>query len=207
NTGELAIKHLALAEASLARGATSRAVSEARTAVRLSKAVNVAVPAAFVFVEAGQEQSARQIAGDLEKRLQNQTTAYARVIVGAAALKQQRFAEALDALRDAQRRHDAWFVRFLLARTYLEAGGHETEALEELERCYKRRGEVTDAFFVDSPSLRYLPPLYYWLGRAREAVGTTDSAMAAYREYVKARAAAARDPLLADARRRLGAAR
>jgi predicted Zn-dependent protease len=44
--------------------------------------------------------------------------------------------------------------------------------------------------------------MFYWLGRAREALGTTASAQNAYKEYLKIRGEAAGDPLVADAKRR-----
>ena len=37
---------------------------------------------------------------------------------------------------------------------------HYAEALTELELCLKRRGETTDVFFYDIPTIRYQPPLY-----------------------------------------------
>ena len=71
----------------------------------------------------------------------------------------------------------------------------------------ERRGEATDVFIDDTASLRYLPPVYYHLGRAQEAVSgsVTAGARASYESFLKARDAA--DPpdlLAADARRRLG---
>ena len=61
-------------------------------------------------------------------------------------------------------------------------------------------------FFADTSTLRYLSPVYYWLARSQEAVGTTEGARRNYREFLKLRAAASPpDPLADDARRRLGA--
>jgi hypothetical protein len=54
------------------------------------------------------------------------------------------------------------------------------EALAELEICRKRRGEAADLFSADMTTLRYLPPLYYWLGRAQEGLGTKDGARASF---------------------------
>ena len=82
--------------------------------------------------------------------------------------------------------------------------GHFAEALAELELCLKRRGETTDVFFYDIPTMRYLPPLYYWLGRAQEALGASTQARQSYEQFLALRSTAnPPDPLAQDARRRL----
>jgi tetratricopeptide (TPR) repeat protein len=135
--------------------------------------------------------------------LQRHTTAYAALIRGEIAAVQKRSAEMVEAYRDAQKRHDSWFGRFLLGRAYVETG-HFAEALAELEIAAKRHGETTDAFFTDHQTLRYLPPMYYWLGRAQEGLGAIGSARTRYEEYVKLRPEAdPGDALMADARERL----
>ena len=70
----------------------------------------------------------------------------------------------------------AWWAvgAILIAFWWGDAGvGHSAEALAELEQCVKRRGEATDAFFSDMPTLRYLPTAYYYLARAQEGLGAT----------------------------------
>ena len=92
----------------------------------------------------------------------------------------------------------------MLGRAYLE-GGHSAEALAEFETCKKRRGETADLLFADTTTLRYLPPLYYWLGRAQEGTGMTEAARENYREFLRLRTDAnPGDPLAADAKRRIG---
>ena len=135
--------------------------------------------------------------------LQRQTVAYARLIAGEVALKNGRLLDAIDAIRDAQKRQDSWFGRFLLGKAYVQAG-HFAEALTELELCVKRRGETADVFFYDAPTLRYLPALYYWLARSQEGVGATAEAKKSYEQFLSLRADAnPPDPLAADARRRV----
>ena len=54
-------------------------------------------------------------------------------------------------------------------------------------------------------TLRYLPPLYYWLGRAQEGLGTSEAARNSYKELLALRAEANPGaPIVADARRRAG---
>ena len=134
--------------------------------------------------------------------LQQQTTAYARIISAEIAVRDEHYGRAIELFRDSIRRRDTWMARFLLGRTYAEAE-HFAEAMAELELCVKRRGEAADAFFYDTPTLRYLPPVYYWLARAQLAMGVSDAAKN-YQYYVSLRAdAAPPDPLVIDARRRL----
>jgi hypothetical protein len=85
------------------------------------------------------------------------------------------------------------------------AAEHFAEAADEWGLCVKRRGEANDVFFADTSTLRYLPPVYYWLGRAQERLGSTDAARRNYDEFLKLRQATEfKDPLAADARRRVG---
>ena len=73
-----------------------------------------------------------------------------------------------------------------------------------LELIVERRGEITDVFLANTPTLRYLPPTYYWLGRAHEGVNSTAEAKKNFEEFLKRRPAPdAADDLAADARRRL----
>ena len=61
-------------------------------------------------------------------------------------------------------------------------------------------------YFDDVPTLRYLPPVYYWLARTQEglAAGVSAEARKNYQRYLELRASATfADPLAADARQRL----
>ena len=203
NAAGVAQKSVALAEALLALGDRRRAAQAADEAIALTRHESTLFPAARVLLHAGKEEAAAKVAKDLENMLQRHTTAYARLITGEIAVERGRTGEAIEAFRDAQKRHDSWFGRFLLGKTYVEAG-HFPEALAELELCMKRRGETADVFFYDLPTLRYLPPAYYWYARAQEGVGATAEAKKAYEQFLSLRSDAdPADPLAADARRRL----
>ena len=203
NTTQAAQKSVALAEAYLALGQLPRAAAAALEAARLNRHESTLFPAARVLVAAGREEAALKLAAELEKVLQRHTTAYAGIIHGEIALRQGRVAEGIETLRAAEQRHDSWFVRFVLGKAYLEAG-HFAEALSELELCLKRRGETTDVFFYDIPTIRYQPPLYYWLGRAQEALGASTQARQSYEQFLALRSTAdPPDPLAQDARRRV----
>jgi serine/threonine protein kinase/tetratricopeptide (TPR) repeat protein len=204
NIGELALKEVAEAEARLASGDRVQAAKLAVTAAELSRVESVLLPAARVLIHAAQEGKARKIAETLEGMLQTQTRSYSKLILGEIALRQGRFSEALAVLREAKNLHNSWLSHYLLGRTYFEAG-HYGEALSELEICRKRRGETSDLLFADTTTLRYLPPLYYWLARTQEALGNAVAAREGYREFLKLRTDAdPGDPLAADAKRRVG---
>jgi tetratricopeptide (TPR) repeat protein len=125
------------------------------------------------------------------------------------ALSLGRFREAVGILeagiaadRKAEHGGDAVAKLVVLARAYFEAG-HFAEALAEFDTCVTRKGETTDVFFTDTPSLRYMPQAYYWLARAQEGVGA-DAARKSYQAFLAWRGDAdPADALAADARRRL----
>jgi tetratricopeptide (TPR) repeat protein len=201
-SGAVARGQAAAAEAYLALGQKARAVQAARRAVGLSSHESVLVPAALVFTEAGRPDEADRIAVTLENMLQTQTIAYARLIRAEVAASRGRYAEAIDLFRDSIKRRDTWFARYLLGRLYARTE-HFPEAMAELEICAKRSGEVTDVFFYDTPSLRYLPTAFYWLARAQQAVGVA-VAPRTYERFLALRGGAdPPDALAIDARRRL----
>ena len=64
---------------------------------------------------------------------------------------------AVEAFTSAQKLADFWITRFNLGVAYLDAGeGHDAEALAELQRAEKRRGEAAAIFLDEVPSYRYL---------------------------------------------------
>ena len=103
-------------------------------------------------------------------------------------------------LEGATKLADTW-MGDLLGRAYFEAGVYP-DADRELEACAKRRGEATALFLDEGPTVRYAPPAVYWLGRAREAL-KSPAAAESYKAFVAIKDGG-EDPLLADARKRLG---
>ena len=75
----------------------------------------------------------------------------------------------------------------------------------EIRSVAPPRGEATAVFLDDVPSFRYYATLPYWLGRAREAQKLDPRPQ--YEEFLRIRSDADGDPLVADVRRRLGAAK
>jgi serine/threonine protein kinase/Flp pilus assembly protein TadD len=202
NAAEAAQLQVADAQVSLSLGQKARAVEAALKAVAAGTDESVLFPAALVLIDAGQVGEARKIAQTLDGMLQAQTSAYADIINAQIAVHGERYADGIAALRQSIKLHDTWFARLLLGRVYLDTK-HVPEAMAEFDLALKRKGEATDAFFSDRPTLRHLPPLYYWLARAQEALGAAD-ARKNYEHYVTLRAGAEPiDPLVTDARARL----
>jgi tetratricopeptide (TPR) repeat protein len=203
NATQAAQKSLALAEAYEALRQPRRAADAAAQAAKLSGLESTLFPAALVLARVGRDEEALRIAADLDRKLQRRTTAYAGIIRGAVALQHDRVSEGIEALRGAKQRYDSWPGRLLLGKAYVEAD-HFAEGLTELDAGFKRRGEATDVFLYDLPTMRYLPPLYYWLGRAQQALGASAEARKSYEQFLALRTNAdPPDPLAADARDRM----
>jgi len=194
---------IVLAEAYLTLGEYEYARQVAQRAIDMSSQESVLYPAARVMLAAGDVEAADKIAIDLENRLQSQTVSYARLIQGEIALRDNRLLPAVESLKDGWERYPSWFAHYLLGRAYLEAE-HYPEALGEFESCLEREGEALDLFVVDGATSRYLAPLHYWLGRAREGLGSTVTARESYERYLSLRGEAEpADPLAEDAEQRL----
>jgi tetratricopeptide (TPR) repeat protein len=202
SSGGAASKYAALAEAYLGEGKRSLAVSAAERAMKVFGPTAPAVPPARVLMLAGKPEGTRALAGALGEDLQPELRAYGKLLEGELALHERRFVSATEAFLAAQKLADLWWARLGLGTAYVEAG-HAAEALGELQGCEKRRGEATAILLDDVPSIRYLAPAYYWLGRAQEGSGEIPGARTSYEAYVTLRSAASGDPQLGDARQRL----
>ena len=201
NADYAAQKLAALAHAQLSRGQKRAAVAAAEQALAASKAVSVKFLSARVLVEAGAVQAAQRIAASLAGELAIQPQSYGKIIEGQIARQQRNLPEAIRILSEANALLDTWVGHFELGRAYLE-GGAFAQADSEFDACIRRRGEAL--MLVDEdPTYGYFPSVYYYLGRAREGLGTAGYAEL-YREYLKIRGTSADDPLLSEVRRRSG---
>jgi serine/threonine protein kinase/tetratricopeptide (TPR) repeat protein len=202
NPAGVAAKQVALADALGTVGNTKGAVAAARAALAIDQTEAQIVPAVQWLVAAGNIEEATQLKGELDRRLETQPRAYARVVAGQMALAKGQRVEAVDALREAIKLADLWLARFFLGRAYLNAG-YYAEALSEFETCFKRRGEGYAVFLDDVPTTRYVAPVRYWIGRAHEGLGLVDQAKADYKTFVDSQSKESVDPLFKDARARL----
>lgn len=195
-------KLVMLAYTQLLRGDKRSALAAAEKALAGSPSAKIRFLAARVFLEAGEIPKARKLAAALDSALGAKPQAYAKSILGQAALKKHDPRQAIQLLTEAKSLDDLWLVHFDLGLAYLEAGAF-TEADSEFDRCLKRRGEVLELFDDNIPTYSYLPVVYYYQGLVREGLkspGFSES----YRTYLDIRGKAGEDPLLPEIRRRLG---
>jgi tetratricopeptide (TPR) repeat protein/predicted Ser/Thr protein kinase len=190
-----------LALTQLALGKNKEALSSAAQASTNSKEPGVIYRAAQVYLASGQEAKAIQLVAPLAQRLETEPQTYAKLIAGEAQLKKGNPREALNSFQEAQKLTDTWLGHFDLGRAYLDAGFF-TEASSEFDVCLKRRGEATSVFLDDVPSYHLLPPVYYYQGRAREGLNSPGAAES-YKAFLVIKEKGTRDPLVADAQRRL----
>jgi len=202
NNPDAARKLAALAGAKLSEGKTSEALRAAAKAVSISKEPRVLFEAAEVYVGAGRTNDARSLAKTLDANLAPDVQVYAHVTYARTRLKEGDREGAIRELEDIQKIHDSWLGRFELGRAYIEAGKYP-EAYSQFDQCRKRRGEATAVFLDDVPTVRYLPPLYYYLGRAQEGLGSP-AAAESYRTFLSIKEKGG-EPLLEEVRRRLAA--
>ncbi|MBP1767955.1 MAG: serine/threonine protein kinase with repeat [Candidatus Aminicenantes bacterium] len=197
-------KTLITAQALLLQGKKEQAAEAAAEALRISNLEDVMFGAAMVYIEAGQEDKARNIAADLGRKVQDVHLAYAKLLGGYLSLKRGDTANALKLFDEAQALVDTWLGRLALGRAYLEAKAFP-EAAAEFEKCEKRKGEAMSMFLNDLPTARYIDSLDYYVGRALEGQGKSEAARASYQKYLSIKAKAdAGQAMVEDARRRLG---
>jgi tetratricopeptide (TPR) repeat protein len=200
NTAAAAHKSATLAAVLQQLGHSRDALAAAEQALAGSHQENVVVPVARMYLAAGQDALALKLAADLGAGWQPAPQAYAKILEGEAQLRRKRPREALRLMQEAQKIADTWLGRYNLGLAYLELGAF-AEAHSEFETCLKRRGEAAAVFLDDVPSFRYLPPVYYYLGRAQEEL-KSPQATESYKLFLDIKARGD-DPLAADARARL----
>ena len=193
-------KLTALALANLMAGKKPQALAAAERAVSTGKGESSVFLAGRIFIEAGQPARALALASGLQSKIEPEPQLYGKLLEGEARLSQGSAKQAIALFQDAQNIADSWIGRFDLGRAYLQAGLN-TEADSEFESCLKRRGEAASIFLDDVPTYRFLPPVYYYLGRAQEAL-KSPAAKDSYRSFLGLQEKGA-GQLVADARNRL----
>lgn len=194
-------KFSGLAYVQLLRGQKAAALEATKRALELSKEVKTRFLAARVYAALGETQQAKELAAGLSAEVQIEPQAYGKLIEGEIALAGGDGRTAVERITEGNKLLDTWIGRFDLGRAYLENGSF-AEADSEFDRCIQRRGEALALFLDERPTYGYLPPVYYYQGRVREALkvsGFQDS----YKKYTSIRGKAGEDPLLADIGRRL----
>ena len=202
NTAGVVSKYAALAEAALLDGDKRASANAADALVKLGRREEMLVPAAAIYIATGEIAEAQRLASELRDQVSRQARAYGKVIEGEIALQQGRKAEAIDAFKEGIKLANLWLPRYALGIAYLESGDF-VAAQDEFKRCEDRRGEATAIFLDDLPTFRYLAPLRYWTGRAKEGLGQRAAAAEEYKKFLALRPEGSKDPLAIDARARL----
>jgi len=195
-------KYIALAQAYMLLGKKDLALNAADKAVATSRIEEMVFSAAEIYIQAGQQEKARDLAAELSKKIQPAHRAFAKLIGGELSKARGDVPGAIQLYREAQALVDMWYGRFLLGCAYLETKAY-SEAYSEFDQCLKRRGEATSVFFTDLPTFRYLPPVYYYLGRAQEGL-KSNAASDSYKAFLVIKEKADGDWMIKDARQRLG---
>jgi serine/threonine protein kinase/tetratricopeptide (TPR) repeat protein len=196
-------KYRMLAQAYLLQGKNAEAVASAEKAIETYSGGWVKFAAARIYMEAGREDKARSIAGELAKEVQDVNQAYAKLISGYLSLERGDATNALKLFDEAQGLVDTWLGRYALGRAYLEAGAY-AEAFSEFEKCQNRCAEALSVFLMDFPTCRYLDSLDYYMGRALEGMGSP-AAKDSYQKFLDIKANAdPGNPLITDTQERLG---
>ncbi len=203
-TYDAASKGIMLAQAHLLEDQKPQAIDAAAQAVAASPEDDIRFSAALVYLRAGGEEKARALQTELNKKVQPEPRAYAKLIGGELSRARGDIGNAIKLFQEAKAEIDTWLGHVLLGCAYLQAEDH-TAASSEFEICLKRSGEAASVFLDDLPSFRYLPPLHYYLGRAQEGFSKA-AAAASYDRFLKMKTKDdGTDPMVAEARRRRAA--
>jgi tetratricopeptide (TPR) repeat protein/predicted Ser/Thr protein kinase len=192
-------KFAMLAYTQLTRGNKAEAIAAAERAVNDSQEANVRFLVARVFAAAGETAKARELSMKLGEELDPEAQADAKLIEGEIALDGKDPRAAIPLFNQANNVLGTWMGWFDLGRAYLEAGFY-VEADSEFDHCNRERGQAMD--MLDGPTYGYFPPVYYYLGRTEEGLGSSGAANF-YRKFVNIRRNGDGGALYQDAERRL----
>jgi tetratricopeptide (TPR) repeat protein len=195
-------KLLIVAESEMARNSTAKAVADVEKAMKASDSDSVLFTSAQILIQAHQTDKAERVATQLATRLSTEPRAYAKLIAGEILLEKKKIPDAIQAFNDAQALTDTWIGHFDLGRAYVEANAY-AEAHSELDLCLQRKGESASLFLDEMPTIRYLPPAYYYSGRAAEGLGS--KAADSYKAFLAIKDGSQPDKMVDDARKRLAA--
>ena len=186
NEYKAAVKSIALAQAFADEDRFGDAAAAAANALQLGEGVALSVPAALIYLQAGDLEQARAVATDMAGQGDAQAAAYAQMLQGMILEIEGAATDAVLELREAIDKADLWLIRYQLGKTYLQAGYH-MQALDELMEAKERAGEAASVFMDDLPTFRMAAELPYWAGRAQEGMNMQAAARESYQEFVDRR--------------------
>jgi tetratricopeptide (TPR) repeat protein len=199
--GSAARKSIMLAELQFSLGQKELALEAIEEVVKKSDRLEIIFPAAQMYVQSGQEEKAKALAAKLSEIPEADFQAYSKLIQGDILLGKDDFEGAIRLYRESQNILNTWHGRFALGMAYLKNELY-SQAVSEFGACLERKGEAVTMFLNDIPTARYLPQIYYFMGRAQEGMGSA-SASEFYREFLKIKEKGETDWMVEDVRRRL----
>ena len=182
DSGSAAVKSILLAQADLLAGHLPQAAAAAEKAVSLDKQPSTLHAAGVALSEAGQPAKAQALATQMEASLDSEPQLYGKLLEAEIAYDRGNVKSAVAILKEAGQKTDTWIGHFLLGRSYLEAGMFP-EASSEIETCLQRKGEASALYLDDLPTFRFVPPVYYYMGRVQEAL-KSPAAADSYRTFL-----------------------
>lgn len=194
-------KLIMLAELHFSQGQSASALEAVEEAVKESDRLDVIFPAAQIYEQSGQVEKAKALAAKLSETPEADFQAYSKLIEGDIQLGKDDFEGAVRLYMEAQNLLNTWHGRFALGKAYLQ-NELPSQAVSEFGACLERKGEAVTMFLNDVPTARYLPQIYYYMGRALEGMGNA-SASESYRDFLKIKEKGEADWMVEDARRRL----
>jgi tetratricopeptide (TPR) repeat protein len=195
-------KYAALGNIETIQGKHPAALSDLDKALKKSQSIQIEFLVANSYVELGEFAKAQKLATSLSAALSSEAQAYGKIVQGLIALKRKDNNEAIRQITAANNLLDTWIGHYDLGQAYLNAGAF-TEADSEFDACLKRKGEAIELFMDNVPTYAYFPPVYYYEGRAREGLKSQGFADF-YKSYLSIRGQSPEDPLVTDARHRIG---
>jgi len=198
---DAANKCIMLAQANNLQGKKELAAEAVNRAVAASNQDEILFSAALAYLDAGLGERARALHLELSKKHPPEPRAYTKIIGGELSRARGDIGNAVYLFHEAREIIDSWLVHYFLGRAYLQVEDW-TAASSEFEICLKRSGEAASVLLDDLPAYRYLPPVYYYLGRAQEGMGS-GAAADSYDKFLKIKERSdGSDPVVEDARRR-----
>jgi tetratricopeptide (TPR) repeat protein len=164
-----AAKLAAVAHAEVLRGRPREAAAAATRALASGRAVKIRFLAARSYIQAGQTADARPLVDGLAAELQAEPQAYAKIAEAEMALAARDARRAITLATEANALLDTWIGRVVLGHAYLDAGAF-AQADSEFDRAIQRRGEALALFLDEEPTSAYLPQVYAYQARVREAL-------------------------------------
>lgn len=199
-SGSAAAKAVASGQAYISQGDKKKTLRAADSAVKLDQQASVLMAAGELYVNAGDTGRASKLVTQLSARIEPEPQLYAALLEGLISLSRGQKMDAIQSFEKAQKISNSWLGHFYLGKAYMQNGSF-TEADSEFELCLKRRGEASAVFLDDVPTLRLVPPVYYFLARAQEGL-KSPAAAESYRTFLKMQPDGSSE-LITDARHRL----